>query len=106
VTVRPADVIALTVWPESVLDSKGLDDGASLTAVETPTELALVVARAVEHPEEIETLELVLKSASSARRLSPESPAVWARCGDGLHFAFAKVKPFAGQGPAADFAGV
>ena len=103
VSIRPAHVIALTVWPESALDAKVLDHVPPVTAIETPAELALVVARALEHPEEIETLELALDGISRlCGAAGSEPPAVWAPMRKRAERSLRDVKPFAGRGPAAD----
>jgi hypothetical protein len=76
---RVGPEVASNGWPKSTLEVTVVDALDPIAPIETPAELALVVARVLEHPEEIDELERAIDGISrlcDASRLEPA--AMWA----------------------------
>ena len=103
----PAPPSEPAAWPSSILEAAVLDSHSRLERIETAAELALAVARTLEHPEEVDGFERALDGVSrlcAAARAEPAS--IWAPIRKRCERHLRDLEPFQGNGIAVDFAGL
>ena len=92
-------------WPESMLDATVLDSAQPVAPIETTAELAMAVARALEHPEEIDNVEQAIGGISRLCGVSHAEPAaIWAPLRKRAERHLREHAAFDGRGLATDFA--
>src|SRR3954452_1416066 len=99
------DAAPARTWPDSILEASVLDELEALTPIETAADLAIAVARALEHPEETDGLERALDGISRLCAFAHlDSDSIWPpmRKRAGRHLG--ERREFPGRGVATDFA--
>jgi hypothetical protein len=102
-----APLAASREWPDSILDATVLEVVQPIVPIETTDELAIAVARALEHPEEIDNVERAIDGISRLCRVShAEAAGIWAPMRKRSDRHLREHNAFNGEGLAADFAGL
>jgi hypothetical protein len=102
-----APLAASREWPDSILDATVLDAVQPIAPIATTEELAIAVARALEHPEEIDDVERAIDGISRLCRVShAEAAGIWAPMRKRSERHLREHNAFNGEGLAADFAGL
>jgi hypothetical protein len=97
--------VASSEWPDSMLDATMLDPIQPVAPIETTGELAVAVARALEHPEEIDNVERAISGISRLCGVSnTESASIWAPMRRRSERHLRDHAAFDGRGLATDFA--